>query len=140
MSTPDLSPAGIAARKKARLRATRPVGMPAKVIGMVVAALFVGMMLTAVVTVAIWPGEAKLFGPILCSDARPDAVVVYDTHSVRPGETSVTFTLYCVGERGDAESHGFGTIFFLASALHTLVVLALWGGLWARSRARRRRR
>ncbi len=141
MTTPDLTPAGIATRR-AKRRSRSTFTWRGKLIGAVIAALFVGMLLTSIVTVAIWPGEVKLFAPIVCSDARPDPVVVYDTHNVRPGETSVTFEMYCMGPRGDVEAHGFGKLLGLAMVFHTLLVLALIGGLigWNRLRKARKAR
>jgi hypothetical protein len=90
-------------------------------------ALFIGVMLTCIVSIAIWPGEAKLLEPLLCTDARPDAVVVYDTYNVRPGETVTNFSLYCMGPRGDVTDHGWAKVFFLLSGFHTLLALALMG-------------
>ncbi|QGG96487.1 hypothetical protein [Actinomarinicola tropica] len=79
--------------------------------------LFCSLMLTIVVSMAIWPGEAKLTAPLFCDDARPDAYVVRDTYNVRPGETSMNFTLYCVGKRGDFDEVGW-----------LRPTLALWAG------------
>lgn len=137
-SAPDLTPGGIAARRAARRPSAINIGTGWKLFGALVVCLFAGMMLTALITVAIWPGEGKLFGPIVCGEARPDAVIVYDTHRVRPGETSVTFEMYCMGPRGDVESHGFAPVFWLALALHTLIVAAIWAAFWVRRRFRRR--
>lgn len=102
--------------------------------------LFAASMVTVIVAVAIWPGEAKLTAPLLCPDDQPDAFVVADTTQVQPGETSTSFTLYCMGERGDTTDLGFAIPFALLTALHLvlivllLVVLGLIGGLRRRAR------
>jgi len=140
VSGPDLTPGGIAARRAAVRPGALSIGPGWKLLGAVVACLFVGMILTAVITVAVWPGEAKLFAPIVCSDARPDPVIVYDTHHVRPGETSVTFEMYCMGPRGDVESHGFAPVFWLSLCFHTLIVAVIWALFWLRRRSGRGRR
>jgi hypothetical protein len=55
---------------------------------------------------AIWPGVFELTAPLLCPDGFADPLVVRDTYSVRPGETSTTFTLYCISERGEVTDVG----------------------------------
>jgi hypothetical protein len=104
--------------------------------------LFAGVMTTIVISMAIWPGEAKLTAPVLCDPARPDPVVVRDTYSYRPGETSMTFTLYCVGPRGDYDEIGVFRPFLVLTAAHTtLIALAVvLFVIWARLRRRGRRR
>ena len=87
--------------------------------------LFTSLMVTIVVSMAIWPGEAKLTAPVFCDEARPDAYVVRDTYNVRPGETSMNFTLYCLGERGDFEEVGWMAPTLVLWAGHTVVLLAL---------------
>ena len=76
---------------------TSPVGC---LVGLGILA-FTAIMTTVIVTVGIWPGEAKLVAPILCPDDRPDPFVVADSHQVSPVETSSTCTLYSMGPRGD---------------------------------------
>jgi hypothetical protein len=87
--------------------------------------LFCSAMITILLAVAIWPGEAKLTAPFLCSEDQPDPFVVVDTYSNEPGETSYNFTLYCVGERGDFTDAGFGGPFFILWGLHTVFLLGL---------------
>ncbi len=87
--------------------------------------LFVGLMMTILLAVAIWPGEVKLVAPLFCSDAQPDAFVVSDTYSVQPGETSTNFTLYCMGPGGDATDHGFFLPFLATMALNLVVLGAV---------------
>lgn len=118
------------------LRPHRPSNPLVAVISMIVGAVFVGVMLTCIVSIAIWPGEAKLLGPMLCTDARPDAVVVYDTYSVRPGETVTNFSLYCMGPRGDVTDHGWGKVFILLSLFHTMLALGLFAFVGLRTRLR----
>jgi hypothetical protein len=55
---------------------------------------FVAFMTTVLLTVTIWPGEAKLTAPLFCGDDTPEAFVVVDRYSVQPGETSYNFSLY----------------------------------------------
>lgn len=82
-----------------------------------IGALFLAMMMTIVIAVAIWPGEMKLLAPLFCTDAQPDAFVVTDSYQVRPGETSYNFSMYCMGPRGDVTSIGvwkpYGTLFLI---------------------------
>lgn len=87
--------------------------------------VFAGVMTTVLVTVAIWPGEMKLTGPLLCPEARTDVFVVSDTYSARPGETSTTFTMYCMGERGDVEDMGSFRPMAILTAVHTVLIVAL---------------
>ncbi|SRR5690606_30912841 len=91
----------------------------------VVIVVFVGVMSTIVTSMAIWPGEAKLTAPLLCSDERPDPYIVRDTYNVRPGETSMTFTMYCVGPRGDYDEIGVFKPFLVLAAAHTAIVAVL---------------
>jgi hypothetical protein len=92
--------------------------------------LFVASMLTILLTVAIWPGEAKLTAPFLCPEGQDDAFVVTDTYQTEPGETSTNFTLYCVGPRGDFTDAGFFPSFAMLTGFHLaliLLLLVLWG-------------
>lgn len=59
----------------------------------------------AVFTV-IWPGSLKLTAPLVCDDGFDTAVVVSDSYSVRPGESSTSFTLYCMNPRGEIQDAG----------------------------------
>lgn len=102
--------------------------------------LFVGLMSTIIVAIGIWPGEVKLVAPLFCTDAQPDAFVVADTYSPRPGETVTNFSLYCMGPRGDATDHGFFLPFLATAALNTTIIVLTVLGLWALRRLRRTRR
>lgn len=84
-----------------------------------------GLLVSCFVTLAIWPGEVKLVAPLFCSDAQPDAFVVADTYRPAPGETSINFSLYCMGEHGDATDHGFLRPFLVVSMLNGIALLAL---------------
>jgi hypothetical protein len=99
---------------------------------------FVSLMLTILLALAIWPGEAKLTAPLFCDDAHPDAFVVSDTQSYRPGETSTNFTLYCVGPSGEAVNAGWMGPFMALWAAHALVIIGLLIVLVVVRRLRRR--
>lgn len=86
---------------------------------------FVSVMITTIVAVAIWPGEAKLTAPLFCPDDKPDAFVVEDSYSVRPGETSYEFTLYCMGPRGEATDAGFFRPLAVLTLGHAVLVVGL---------------
>ena len=102
--------------------------------------LFVASMMTLIIAVAIWPGEAKLTAPLLCPDGQPDAFVVADTTQVQPGETNTSFTLYCMGERGDVTDRGFALPFALLTAFHLVLLVLLIGVFSVRGALRQRRR
>lgn len=104
----------------------KPVRPLRGLLAMVVGATFAGFMLTILIAVAIWPGEAKLVAPLLCADDQPDAFVVADTYSPQPGETTTNFTLYCVGPRGDATDQGYAIPMLILTVAHTAIVLALF--------------
>ncbi|WP_406280328.1 hypothetical protein OH799_13925 [Nocardia sp. NBC_00881] len=91
--------------------------------------------LTTVVPVAIWPGEATLTAPLFCSSAT-EPMVVSDTMHDSEG-TSVNYTLYCVGERGAFTDEGFALPMLALFGAHVVVVtaLVLLAKLWTRSRA-----
>ena len=133
----DLSKLSARRRVVHPIRTLRERSPIAATVATVLAALFIGLMLTCIVSIAIWPGEAKLLGPLLCTDARPDAVVVYDTYSPRPGETVTDFSLYCMGPNGDVTDHGWGKVFFWLTGFHTLLALVLMGAAGLRGRLRR---
>lgn len=121
------------------LRPRKPDSPVFNTIAALVASLFAGLMLTVIISIAIWPGEAKLLAPVFCTDARPDAVVVYDTYSPRPGETVTDFSLYCMGPRGDVTNHGWGKVFVALTVFHTGIVLALFALGSIRAKLKRRR-
>lgn len=91
----------------------------------------------------IWPGVFELTAPILCPDGFADPLVVRDTYSVQPGETSTTFTMYCLSPRG--EVHDAGALKPMLLVMAGLVVICTVVGLIAmmlvgRSAVRRRAR
>lgn len=113
-------------------------------LGAVLASTFLVTMVVAAVAalVAIWPGSMRWTSSVLCPSGFDDAFIVRDTYNVRPGETSTTFTMYCMNARG--ELHDAGSLRpvllqLLAVGAATLVVLAPLV-LWLRARLRRRRR
>lgn len=59
----------------------------------------------AVLTV-VWPGVLKLTAPLVCAEGFDDTVVARDTTHTAPGETSTSFTLYCMNERGELSDEG----------------------------------
>jgi hypothetical protein len=106
-----------------------------------VALLVLGVAAVTVVSVgiAIWPGSMKLTAPVLCPAEQPDPFVVRTTTSDSEG-TSTSFSLFCMGDRGDFTEVGtwepYGLLFLYTWA--AFVALALL--IIARVRWRRRRR
>lgn len=86
---------------------------------------FVAVMITVIVTVGIWPGEAKLTAPLFCPDDKPDVFVVADSYSTSPGETSYNFGLYCMGPRGEIANKGFFGPFVVLTLAHAALVVGL---------------
>ncbi|MGW4245186.1 hypothetical protein, partial [Nocardia sp. NPDC004722] len=89
--------------------------MPRPLVAAVSAGVSAGL-LTTVIPVAIWPGEAKLTAPLFCSPPYTEPMVVSDTFHDSEG-TSTNYTLYCVGSRGDLTDEGFALpmlVLFLA--------------------------
>lgn len=86
-------------------------------------AAFTAGVITMIVPVAIWPGEAELTAPLLCaSDTHP--TVVSDTWHDSEG-TSTNYTLYCVGPRGELTDEGYALPMLILFAAHVVVVMAL---------------
>jgi hypothetical protein len=98
---------------------------------------FVAVMVTTVLTVAIWPGEAKLTAPLFCADDLPEAYVVVDSYSIQPGETSYDFSLYCLGPRGEVEDVGFLRPCAVLTLGHAGLIVGLVGVLRLGLRCRR---
>lgn len=77
--------------------------------------------------VGIWPGVLKLTAPILCDADHDEAVVARDTYHTRPGETSTTFTMYCLNDRGEAVDEGafkpIAIVFGVLAGLYVLLAL-----------------
>lgn len=107
-----------------QIRPRRPGGCLGALIALAIV-VFAGVMITILVALAIWPGEVKLVAPLFCTDDQPDAFVVTDTYSVRPGETTTNYTLYCMGPDGDASDKGFMLPFAATAGLNTLVLIAI---------------
>jgi hypothetical protein len=95
------------------------------VVALLLAFAFIGVVGSCLITIGIWPGQLKLLAPVICSDEQPDAFVVSDTYSPQPGETVTNFSLYCMGERGDATDHGFAKPFLMISVVNGVAIFAL---------------
>ncbi|HEV7759931.1 MAG TPA: hypothetical protein VGO78_13115 [Acidimicrobiales bacterium] len=104
-----------------------------------VLALGVAAITVVSVGIAIWPGSMKLTAPVLCPADQPDPFVVRTTTSDSEG-TSTSFSLFCMGDRGDFTEVGswepYGLLFLYTWA--AFVVLSAL--LVVRIRWRRRRR
>ncbi|MEU0545762.1 hypothetical protein [Nocardia sp. NPDC005978] len=81
-------------------------------------------MISIVIPLAIWPGEAKLTAPLFCSAPYTEPMVVSDTWHDSEG-TSTNYTLYCVGERGAYTDEGFARPMLVMIGAHALIVAAL---------------
>jgi hypothetical protein len=104
--------------------------------------LFGSVMTTVAVAGAIWPGEARLTAPLLCEADKPDAFVVVDRSNPAPGETTYSFSLYCMGSRGQTQEIGWFRPSAVLTFGHAVLTVALVGGvvLLVPSRSRRRPR
>lgn len=119
-----------------------PASLRGRILGLLIGVpIFLGCtaLLNLLVLDAIWPGEAKLFAPVLCTDSHPDPFVVADTYQSSDGQ-SVEHTVYCVADDGDAVDAGWARAWFLAWVLHTVLVMAVIAALVLRARVRARRR
>jgi hypothetical protein len=103
------------------------------------ALLVAAIIVTSIVTMAIWPGEAKLTAPLFCPDDKPDTYVVVDTYSYRPGETSYNYSLYCVGPRGEVQDVGWLKPAGVLTAAHSAIILVVAVVLIGRAGRGRRR-
>lgn len=92
-----------------------------------------GSLVSFVLPLAIWPGEARLTAPLFCRSPYLDPMVVSDTVQDSEG-TSVNYTLYCVSERGALTDEGFALPFLTLFAAHIVLVTAvvLVAVLWTR--------
>lgn len=115
-----------------RNRKTPQVGCVGRGIGLMIL-VFVSGILTVILAFAIWPGEMKLTAPLFCDDDKPDAFVVSDTYSAQPGETSTSFTLYCMGPRGEVDDKGLGGPFLVLWLGHAALLAAIGGLLVIRT-------
>ncbi|MDH3755637.1 MAG: hypothetical protein OEU32_17370 [Acidimicrobiia bacterium] len=104
-----------------------------------VTAVVVAMVLAVIImslAIVIYPGIMKWTAGAVCPDGFPDPFVVRDTESIRPGETTTTFTMYCMDEQGLVRDVGwFRPIIILFGAL-VVVELALFAIMATTSRRR----
>lgn len=115
----------------------KPVSVGGAFLRLLVVAIGFGMLLAVVaVLLVIFPGMMKWTAPIVCPDGYPDPFVVRDTYSVQPGESTTTFTMYCMNDDGLVRDAGW----FLPMLLITLglaaVVVTLVAIGWLRRRFR----
>lgn len=123
MNRPTIRPGAVVSK-------ARPISADRSVLGNIVGSLFLivigGLLVSCVLTIAIWPGEVKLVAPLFCTDAQPDPFVVADTYSPQPGETVTNFSLYCMGPRGDSTDHGFMVPFLMISVVNGVILMTLF--------------
>lgn len=106
------------------------------VFGSLAVGLIAGVFVTTILTVAIWPGEAKLTAPLFCPDDRSEAIVVRDESRTSDGSTSIDYSMYCVGERGEVTEIGFLRPFAVLTVVHALIIALVAGVLGLRRRGR----
>ncbi len=91
---------------------------------------------TSAVLLAVAPGLMTWTAPVLCDAEHADAFAVSDQYNVQPGETSWTFELNCINDRGEADIVGFFPPMLVVSAvlLAALAAVSLLSSLigWAR--------
>jgi hypothetical protein len=106
----------------------------ALVAGMAVAVVVVESLATV-----IYPGSLRWTAPLLCPDDKPDSFVVRIEQADSEG-TSTSFSLFCMGDRGEFEEVGtwkpLGILFLYGYGL----MAALLGAVLLGIRRRRRRR
>lgn len=100
----------------------RAIAVPLMSLGLAAGLLFVGFIVSCIVTFGIWPGQMRLTAPLLCPDDRPDALIVSDTYQPTPGETTTTYTMICLGPEGQVTEVGVGRPFMLMILLHTAII------------------
>jgi hypothetical protein len=114
---------------------------------LVVVAMLLGLAVADIVLVsvggAIYPGSMKWTAPVLCPDDQPDAFVIRTTETDSEG-TSYSFSLFCMGERGDFSEAGswrpLGYLFlFTYVAFIALIVLFYLLFRWRGAQKRRER-
>ena len=98
---------------------------------------FAALMTTTLVTMAIWPGEAKLTAPVFCTGETTDAFVVFDRYSAQPGETTYNYSLYCMGPRGQVDEVGFSRPAAVLTVGHAALIVVVAGGVLLLRRRRR---
>jgi len=107
----------------------------------VLAILAVAAITVSSVGTAIWPGAMKLTAPVLCPSEQPDPFVVRTTTTSSDG-TSTSFSLFCMGERGDFTEIGtwepLGLLFLYTwAAFAALTLLLVLRRAWRKGRWRR---
>jgi hypothetical protein len=111
------------------------------VVGPIGLVILLAMTVSAAATLgAIWPGVYEYTAPVLCDDGFDDAFVVRDTYRVQPGESSTTFTMYCMNDRGEVVDVGFLRPIAIVATGFTVAVFALLlvsGAVWKIRRNRR---
>lgn len=125
-------------KSRSRAKSRSPRGACLGITALVAVLVFTAFMVTIIVTVGIWPGEAKLTAPLFCPDDKPDAFVVVDSYSVQPGETSYNFSLYCMGSRGQVDEIGFFQPAAVLTVGHAALIVVLVGLPILLGRRRRR--
>ena len=94
--------------------------------------LAVGLLVVMSLGLVVYPGALKLTAPVLCPDDQPDAFVVRTTVEDSEG-TSTSFTLFCMGERGQFTEVGtWQPLLLLFAGSYALLVMlgaAGWGVL-----------
>ena len=112
-----------------------------------VIAMLLGLAVADIVLVAvggaIYPGSMKWTAPVVCPDDQRDPFVIRTTQTDAEG-TSYSFSLFCMGERGDFSEAGswrpLGYLFlFTYAALIALVVLFFLLFRWRGTRKLRER-
>ena len=106
--------------------------------GVALLVLGVAAITVSSVGIAIWPGAMKLTAPVLCPSEQPDPFVVRTTTTDSEG-TSTSFSLFCMGERGDFSEAGswkpLGLLFLYTwAALVALTLLLVGRRSWRRRR------
>lgn len=113
----------------------------AGIVAAVLAALAVAVIVILSVGTVIYPGSLRWTAPVLCPDDQSDAFVVRTTVSDSEG-TSTSFSLFCMGARGDFSEAGswrpLGVLFLYAYGA-MLLLLALLFLPSVRGRRKRRR-
>jgi hypothetical protein len=101
-----------------------------KRIGLLLAALFalaISAIVVESIVQAVYPGSLKWTAPMFCPEDQPDAFVVRTETQDAEG-TAISFSLYCMGERGDFTEVGtwrpYGILFlYIYGALVGLALL-----------------
>jgi hypothetical protein len=110
----------------------------ALVVGAVVGGMAIVVIIVESLGTVIYPGSLRWTAPVLCPADQPDSYVVRTTVQDSEG-TSTSFSLFCMGERGDFSEAGswrpLGVLFLYLY----LSLMALNAAFLALYRRRRRR-